>query len=157
MSDGGGTRGLPRDRGDSGGQRTLGVNRAAPEEALALASHRDEPRHGVHVPEEQHLTRAAAPEADDVADLVALGGKAHATQPGDQPLAELALLRRGAGDRHHLLQQLDAGLGDGLGLGAHGTDHAGTASSAPTRSTYSMMRPGMSTPVVSMLLRNSMV
>src|SRR5207245_7520728 len=96
-----GSSGLPCHRRDGGGQRALGVDGAATENALALAAHGHETRNRVHVPEEQYLTRSAAPEGDDVANLVALRGKPHGTQSGNEPLAELALLRRGTGDRHH--------------------------------------------------------
>src|SRR3977135_4531611 len=42
--------GLPRDRRDGGGQRALGVDRAATKEALAVAPHWDEAGDRVHVP-----------------------------------------------------------------------------------------------------------
>src|ERR1700682_5670164 len=49
----GGAGRVPRYRRDGGGQRALGVDRAATKEALALAAHRDEARDGIDVAEEE--------------------------------------------------------------------------------------------------------
>src|SRR2546429_970272 len=126
---------LPGYRGDGRRQRALRVDRAPSEETVALAAHRDESGDRVHVPEEHDLARSAAPEGDHVARFVPTRGESHAAQTCDQPLAQLALLRRQAGDLHHLLEQFDAGFGGDARLRRDRGDHAGTASSAPTRRT----------------------
>src|SRR5207244_11087742 len=97
--------------GDGRRQRALRVDRAPSEETVDPAAHRYESGDGVHMPEEHDLARSAAPEGDDVARFVPTRGESHAAQTCDQPLAQLALLRREAGGRHDLLEQFDAGFG----------------------------------------------
>ena len=99
-----GARWLPSRRRDGGGQRPLGVDRAATAEPIALAPHRDESGDGIDVAHEQDLTRPAPPEGNDIAYLVTPGGEAHGTEPRNQPLAKRSLLGRRARDREHLLQ-----------------------------------------------------
>src|SRR5438067_390479 len=99
-----GAGGLPGYRGDGRRQRALRVDRAPSEETVALTANRDESGDGIDVTKEQHLARSAAPEGDHVARFVPTRGESHAAKTCDQPLAQLALLRREAGDRHHLLQ-----------------------------------------------------
>ncbi len=77
----GGSGGLPGDRGYGRGQRALGVDGAAAEEPIPVAAHRNESGDRIHVSEEQHLARSAAPEGDDVTGFVSPGGEPHRAQP----------------------------------------------------------------------------
>jgi hypothetical protein len=90
--------GLAQGRGDGGGQRSLGVHRAAADDPSVVAPGADAPGNGVEMTEQHHLVGTVPPGGDDASGGVDLRREAEAAQPLAQGRRQAPLAAGGAGD-----------------------------------------------------------